>query len=823
MVTPLAPVRRAGPVLLRVDAPRQSERPTLDQGGDDCLTATAVESLPYQATGTTIGYADDIEVPCPAIGHNAPDVFYFVTVDSTTAVDITLCQSAFDTELYLLSGSCGETVIACDDDGCLNNGGTPTASRLDSMVLQPGEQYFIVIDGVESVGGQYDLRIDLHPPCTVQPPNDSCVSVALQTLPAVMSGATRCATEDCPTFPGRHVWIGFTLPECADVELRLCGSLPVLSAVWLNLARDCDCATLSAAATLNSASCGDGNVILSWTNLAAGDYYYPLSDDSLTGGSDYQLQLLSAPCASCTLLRPSLAIDEGEPPCGPDYTDQFNGGCESLPFAFVDLAGNETVWGAAGAFVRNDSLLHDTDWYRLVLSLSADVTICFAPQHATRLVLMSTVENCDTLPCLAAASVPACSNYCETFALPVGEYYIRVELTDSSVTACQSSYILALTTDLQLPCSMLPQFCVGDVTELEPNSICGATLDPSVLGGAMTLAGTVCPIGDRDFYSWSIPAGIRATLEVHSGSDTDCLLQPAAVVLSLFDPVTCQDATGGQPPTSTGWLIDGPADVIVSVEAAFAAGSGDYQLRLSELALGVCTISCANSVTATCDSALLLNTCDGCLLYPGTAEANCEGPHWIAGPQQFARLVVTAAGEYCFTVTGDTLSFGGDVQFAIFTDCANPDSTCIFSQDVNYPGLELTGRYNTEQGCDSLWPGTYYLGVSAYDESTVGTTCGLISLVIDCGQVQIPCDTVPDLRITRSLLDGVRLFWTALHDGDYRIYSTSDLQNDGDPDEGADPAWELVDAAAAIAGAVSYTDSRPPVTFRQYVVTFHCP
>jgi hypothetical protein len=129
----------------------------------------------------------------------------------------------------------------------------------------------------------------------VCPPwNDNCSAVAPVTLepgtPVTFTGTTLGATNDpgACSFTAPQVWVGFTLPAVEldsffDVFLDYCGSgydgLPFGNA-QLNAAVGCPCTSITAAATYDTTTCGDGNVSLLWKGLSSGTYYYPVMLDA---------------------------------------------------------------------------------------------------------------------------------------------------------------------------------------------------------------------------------------------------------------------------------------------------------------------------------------------------------------------------------------------------------------------------------------------------------------------------------------------------------------------------------------------------------------
>lgn len=127
--------------------------------GDTFADARRIESVfpVYHDFGTTEGYTDDYEAPCPDAGSTSPDVVYRYTAQSgVTSLDIDLCHSSFDTKIYVYNSS--YQMIACNDDyywgPCF-----PQTSRLDDVPVQVGQRYYIVIDGFAGAYGAYDLVV----------------------------------------------------------------------------------------------------------------------------------------------------------------------------------------------------------------------------------------------------------------------------------------------------------------------------------------------------------------------------------------------------------------------------------------------------------------------------------------------------------------------------------------------------------------------------------------------------------------------------------------------------------------------------------------
>jgi hypothetical protein len=93
--------------------------------------------------------------------------------------------------------------------------------------------------------------------------------------------------------------------------------------------------------------------------------------------------------------------------------------------------------------------------------------------------------------------------------------------------------------------------------------------------------------------------------------------------------------------------------------------------------------------------------------------------------------------------------------------------------------------------------------------------------------VQTPCEPVTDLAIVVETVaefpNNVKLFWTAPQDEDYKVWSTINPNNDGNPDDGADPDWTLEATLLGLtAGPQTWTAPAAFVNYKNYNVTAVC-
>jgi hypothetical protein len=142
------------------------------------------------------------------------------------------------------------------------------------------------------------------PPCDPPPANDECeFATDLGVIPidgcATAIGTGLCAQPDCGlfVFGQGNLWLRFEITEARNLTLNYCGSVNTSAGpwgnAWLNLAVGCPCSAFTVAASF-AFSCPDGNLELSWQNMAAGVYYYPILIDPANGAiGDYNITICS--------------------------------------------------------------------------------------------------------------------------------------------------------------------------------------------------------------------------------------------------------------------------------------------------------------------------------------------------------------------------------------------------------------------------------------------------------------------------------------------------------------------------------------------------
>jgi hypothetical protein len=127
------------------------------QGGDTFANATVIPDLPYNDSGTTVGYTNNYDAVCPYTGGTAPDVVYRYVATTTVWSAIDLCGSAYDTKLYVMDAA--QTVLACNDDFYTGAPCGTYVSLIENFTFAAGNTYYIVVDGYGSASGSYVLSV----------------------------------------------------------------------------------------------------------------------------------------------------------------------------------------------------------------------------------------------------------------------------------------------------------------------------------------------------------------------------------------------------------------------------------------------------------------------------------------------------------------------------------------------------------------------------------------------------------------------------------------------------------------------------------------
>lgn len=166
---------------------------------------------------------------------------------------------------------------------------------------------------------------------------------------------------------------------------------------------------------------------------------------------------------------------------------------------------------------------------------------------------------------------------------------------------------------------------------------------------------------------------------------------------------------------------------------------------------------------------------------------------------------------FVFCNTCDTLlCVGGDDDF-----CASP----VLASQLSFCSV-LDAEYLVLVTAFGAGSGPYAMTVT--DD---GVTC---VPVVQCPVLTVPCEPVVDLAVyvvtVGGFADHLQIHFTAPQDASYSIWTTTNPNNDGNPDNGADPDWTLLVALPNLLAGPQVYDAPAgfPLNYANAVVTADC-
>jgi hypothetical protein len=240
--------------------------------GDTAEKPFTIPALPFEGIGNTCGFANDYDEMCP-YGGMGPDVVYAYLSTDDRVVNISLCDSHYDTKILVYENMItpGQP-YACNDDRCTGpNYPYPYLSYVFDLPLVAGTTYLIVVDGYGSECGEYLLRIVDSASCELVCPegadeegepkcrlgyvdvhNGGCESEppVFQTFPPGADPFTLCCFSG--TF-GSHPWhdedwYEISPADTSEIALHVKADFPVFVSV-LDGTQGCEAETAIAHAT----------------------------------------------------------------------------------------------------------------------------------------------------------------------------------------------------------------------------------------------------------------------------------------------------------------------------------------------------------------------------------------------------------------------------------------------------------------------------------------------------------------------------------------------------------------------------------------------
>jgi hypothetical protein len=196
----------------------------------------------------------------PYSSQNAPDVWFRYDATCSGSLELSVCNSTFDTNLTLWDG-CGGTVLACNEDAC---GSLGFQSRLAYSVSE-GSSYLIQVSGYYNQFGWGTLEV--VDPC-MAPANDSCAdALGISGQGSYYCDTRMAGVDGGPCAPyGPDVWFLYTADCAGPVRFTTCGGGSTFDPA-LSLYDACGGSPLACNndyQTFDGFPCGDDALIDTW-------------------------------------------------------------------------------------------------------------------------------------------------------------------------------------------------------------------------------------------------------------------------------------------------------------------------------------------------------------------------------------------------------------------------------------------------------------------------------------------------------------------------------------------------------------------------------
>jgi len=175
-----------------------------------------------------------------------------------------------------------------------------------------------------------------------------------------------------------------------------------------------------------------------------GHTYYVIVDGYSTSCGSYILNIERV--QPCVLPCPADAWLEGEPECGPNYVDAYNGGCNSVPNVFQNLCpdaeGSRILCGKSGTYSYYGLTYRDTDWFQ-VYGTGGIMTVTLGAEFASQLLFIYGAD------CGYLQYASATAGQCEYAVLgrmmaPMALAWIWVGPGTFSGVPCDKDYVLQI-------------------------------------------------------------------------------------------------------------------------------------------------------------------------------------------------------------------------------------------------------------------------------------------------------------------------------------------------------------------------------------------
>ena len=490
-------------------------------------------------------------------------------------------------------------------------------------------------------------------------PNGTCVVDQTDAECVGMGGdwqgdGTDCDPNECPQPQGNDlcedrvpvavpsVTAGTTVNSTTDTGFPTCGSASITSpGVWYSVIGNGNTLTAdlcNGATTWDTKltvycylceepMCVDGNddycglqSSVTWCSEAGTEYLILVHGyGGATGVFDLTISEGTACddppwCEPCDLECDPDSTPEGEPICGPNYDDVFNGGCNSDVPVYSPIACGDTVCGTSGTFLFDGGNYRDTDWYEFELCMPATVTWEVRAEFELLIFVVDAGSgNCVDYTILGSMTAGECETASLTFDVDAGTYWVLVMPSVFEGIPCGKEYEGTLT--------------------VTPEEACGAS------GGCCLPDGTCMVTCESDCYAQD---------GAWQGEGSDCsgaVENPACATPDATITIEIQTDSYG---SETSWeLIEQGVGAIDS-----GSGYGSYETHIIDVP--VCSTSCYDFVCYDSYGDGIYSPYGYAVSYEGMLVYSCIGSGWSGSSETVPDIGGSCGGlgACCICVEG---------------------------------------------------------------------------------------------------------------------------------------------------------------------------
>jgi hypothetical protein len=280
-------------------------------------------------------------------------------------------------------------------------------------------------------------------------------------------------------------------------------------------------------------------------NTAVGTQYYIQISAWSTGDVGTYTMELASPCAApCNPVCPPGSVIEGEPVCANNYVDNFNGGCNSTPNVFTNIACGNNVCGTYGTFINSSGgNSRDTDWYRFTIGSAQQVTwkVNGGGNHIGFLL----TGVCPTAV-LGSATAGPCADATVSLALAAGTYFAFAGTSVFTGVPCPTPYVANLTCGTAPTgacCLFLTNTCQNGLNQAQCEAQGGAFQGADTNCATVECCFVICNGRNEGCVGESCPSG-PYSVEANCGLPADTC-NGGCNAANEFSPLCCGDTICG--------------------------------------------------------------------------------------------------------------------------------------------------------------------------------------------------------------------------------------------------------------------------------------